>query len=103
MKAQVGGKVSNLLVSVSNACDAGNLVIFGADQEAIRKVSMMSKIPENSIINKKTMTISQMRKDKGLYKYRIWRKKEGEKKLGTIAEESEREKEKTPFQGQARK
>ena len=53
------------------------------------------------MINKKTMTISQMRKDKGLYKYRIWRKKEGENKLSVIAEEDEREKEKTPFQGHA--
>ena len=64
---------------------------------------MMNEIPENAVINKKTMTTSQMRKDNGLYKYRIWRKKEGEKKLNTIAEEGEGEKEKTPFQRQAKK
>ena len=58
------------------------MVIFGADREAIRKLAMMSKIPENAVINKKTMTTSQMRKEKGLYKYKIWRKKDGEKRLG---------------------
>ena len=103
LKAQVGDKLSNLLVSVSNACEAGNMVIFGADREAIRKLSRMEKVPENAVINKKTMTMSQMRKDNGLYKYRIWRKKEGENRLSTISEEGEREKEKTPFQGQARR
>ena len=99
LKAQVGDKLNNLLVSVSDACEAGNMVIFGADREAIRKLAMMSKIPENAVINKKTMTTSQMRKEKGLYKYRIWRKKDGEKRLGTIVEEKSDEKEKTFFRG----
>ena len=103
LKARVGDKLSNLLVSVSNACEAGNMVIFGADHEAIRKLAKMEKVPENAVINKKTMTTSQMRKDNGLYKYRIWRKKESESRLSTIIEGEEKEKEKTPFQGQARR
>ena len=91
--------MSNLLVSVSSACEAGNMVIFGADQEAIRKLARMEKVPENAVINEKTMTTSQMRKDNGLYKYRIWRKKESENRLSVISEEGEKEKEKTLFRG----
>ena len=73
MKAQVGDKLSSILVSVSSACKAGNMVVFGADRDAIRRLAKLNRIPENAVINKKTMTTSMMREENGLYKYRIWK------------------------------
>ena len=96
----MGDRLSSILVSVSSACKAGNMFVLGADRDAIRRLARFDRVPENAVINKKTMTTSMMREENGLYKYRIRRKKkEGDKELAVVKEGEKA----TPLQGLAKK
>ena len=44
MKAQVGDKITKMLIAVRRACEAGNMVVFNVDREAIGKLLGKSKL-----------------------------------------------------------
>lgn len=99
MKAHVGDKLSSVLVSVSSACRAGDMVVSGADRDATRKLARLDRVPENAVINQKTMTTSMMREENGLCKYRIWKKRESDTRLAFVKEGEKDKREATPFSG----
>ena len=51
--AQVSDETKKLLMSVRKAAEKGNMVIFGADINAIKKLAKLDKIEENMIVNHK--------------------------------------------------
>ena len=50
-------------------------MIFGGDNETIRKLAYAGNIEENMIVNKKTMNRTKMEYQDGLYKVPLWVKK----------------------------
>ena len=72
MKVQVGDKVSRILIAVRNAVKAGNMVVFGASQQALRDLSRCENLEENVIYDKKTGIRTQVYEKDGMYKYPMW-------------------------------
>jgi len=78
-KAQIGDKMTRLLIAIQRAVEAGNMVVFGSTPEAIKKLAKMAtdgkEVPENLIMQKKSGTINTIKKKDGLYVYPLWIKK----------------------------
>ena len=49
---QVGDKLTNMLIAVRRVVESGNMVVFGANMKAIRKLAACEKIGENMIVDK---------------------------------------------------
>ncbi len=64
-----------MIIAVRRACEAGNMVIFGADMKAIRKLAAKDRVDENIIVNNKTAKTTPMEYKDGLYKYPTWVKR----------------------------
>ena len=89
LTTQVGDKIKSMLVSVKRTTGAGNMVIFGADLTAIRRLARESKLDENIIVNKKTGTKTRMMFKDGLYKYPMWIKRRKRKGRGKEKEKGD--------------
>ena len=44
MVTQVGDKLTNMLIAVRRVVESGNMVVFGANMKAIRKLAACEKI-----------------------------------------------------------
>ena len=67
--AQVSDEVTKLIMSVRKAVKKGNMVIFGADMNAIKRIAKGDSIEENVIVDHKTGTKSIVRDENGMYVY----------------------------------
>jgi hypothetical protein len=91
LTAQVGDKINRTLIAARRVVGMGNMVILGADREALKRLSKMDKIEDHMIMDKKSGTLSKIYEEGGLYVYPIWMKKErnptGESgEIGTLEE-----------------
>ena len=75
LKVQVGDKISTILIAVRNAVEAGNMVVFGADQKALKELSNMKNIDKHFVYGKKTGIKTQIHDKDGMYKYPMWVKR----------------------------
>ena len=50
---QVGDKIQRMLIAVTRAVDAGNMVVFGADRQALRALADKKEVEGNYIMSKK--------------------------------------------------
>ena len=71
LTSQVGEGVKRLLISLRRAAQGGNVVVFGADVNAIRELAKLNKIEENVIVDKKTGVKSEIKDKRGMYVYRM--------------------------------
>ena len=74
--AQLGDKVSKLLLGLSRAADAGNAALFNVDMDLIRKLAKLGSIPENLLVNKKTMVREEIKRTDGIYVHPMWIRRE---------------------------
>ena len=98
--AQVSDETKKLLMSVRKAAEKGNMVIFGADINAIKKLAKLDKVEENMIVNHKTGVRSTIEDEQGMcaYPMTIRRKKNRDAMdLGTLESVNEKDDEWTPF------
>jgi hypothetical protein len=75
MTGQVGDKIKKILISVRKAEEAGNMVIFGADIGAIKKIAQEGRVDKNVIVNVRSGIKTRMVYKDGLYKYPMWIKR----------------------------
>jgi len=73
--AQVGDGISRILIALRRACEEGNMVVFGADRNALRKLAAAPVIEKNLIMNIKSGIKSEIHDRGGLYTYSIWQKR----------------------------
>ena len=94
LKAQVGDKITKMLIAVKRACEGGNMVMFNVDQESLKALAKCENMDPNMIVNKKSGTRSKINEENGLYTYPIWTRRrvrsETEKKVNTIGKGGER-------------
>ena len=100
--AQVSDETKKLLMSVRKAAEKGNMVIFGADINAIKKLAKLDKVEENMIVNHKTGVRSTIKDEHGMYVYPMTIKRKKKKNrdamdLGTLESANEKDDEWTPF------
>ena len=77
LTAQVGHKMPNkLLLSLQAAVKEGNMIVFGANREALRALAQSPSMAENVIMNKRSGLMSKMSQRDGVYKYDIWTRRE---------------------------
>ena len=88
MNVQVGDKISNILIAVKNAVKAGNMVIFGADMNAIRNLSKLNSIDEHFVYDKRSGLRTQMYEKQGMYRYPMWVKRRVRKESSDGEDES---------------
>ena len=93
LKAQVGDKITKMLIAVKRACEGGNMVMFNVDKEALKELVKCEGMDPNMIVNKKTGTRSKINEENGLYTYPIWTKRrvrdEAKGKVNTVGKGSE--------------
>ena len=82
LKAQVGDKITKMLIAVKRACEGGNMVMFNVDREALKELVKCEGMDPNMIVNKKTGTRSKINEENGLYTYPIWTKRRVRKDTG---------------------
>ena len=82
---QVGDKLVNMLISVRRMVESGNMVVFGANQQAIRKLAACDKIEKNMIVGRNGKK-TEIKDENGMYVYKMKIKKMGKNDmdLGTI-------------------
>ena len=85
MVSQVGDKITRMLFAVRRMKEAGNMVIFGANMKAIRKLAAADSIEENVIVSKTGKRSEIVDKD-GMYVYKmkIKRKKVDDMDVGAV-------------------
>ena len=71
---QVGDKVMNMLISVRRMVESGNMVVFGANQQALRKLAACNKIEKNMIVGKNGKK-SEIKDEDGVYVFKMKIKK----------------------------
>ena len=71
---QVGDKVMNMLISVRRMVESGNMVVFGANQQALRKLAACNKIEKNMIVGKNGKR-SEIKDEDGVYVFKMKIKK----------------------------
>ena len=71
---QVGDKIMNMLISVRRMVESGNMVVFGANHQAIRKLAACSKIEKNMIVGKGGQR-TEIKDEDGMYVYKMRIKK----------------------------
>ena len=69
--AQVGEGVKKLLVSLRKVAEDGNMIILGANLQAIKRLAKLNKIEENLVMNTKTGAKSEIKKKNAMYVYPI--------------------------------
>ena len=79
LTAQIGDKIRRMLIAVGRAVDAGNMVVFGADRNALRDLADKKDLSEHVIMSKKTGITSKMQKKDGLFVYPLWIKRPRDK------------------------
>ena len=67
---QVGDKLVNMLISVRRMVESGNMVIFGANQQAIRKLAACDKLEKNTIVGKNGRK-TEIQDENGMYVYKM--------------------------------
>jgi len=67
---QVGDKVTNMLIAVRRMVESGNMVIFGANHQAIRKLAASQKIEKNMIVAKNGRR-TEIKDEDGMYVYKM--------------------------------
>ena len=67
---QVGDKLVNMLISVRRMVESGNMVIFGANQQAIRKLAACDKLEKNIIVGKNGRK-TEIQDENGMYVYKM--------------------------------
>ena len=70
LTTQVGDKVTNMLIAVRRMVESGNMVIFGANHQAIRKLAASAKIEKNMIVAKNGRR-TEIKDEKGMYVYKM--------------------------------
>ena len=82
---QVGDKLVNMLISVRRMVESGNMVVFGANQQAIRKLAACEKIEKNMIVGRNGKK-TEIKDENGMYVYKMKIKKKGKNDmdLGTV-------------------
>jgi hypothetical protein len=94
LKAQVGDKITKMLIAVKRVCEGGNMVMFNVDQESLKELAKCENMDPNMIVNKKSGTKSKINEENGLYTYPIWTRRrvrnETEKKVNAIGKGEER-------------
>ena len=66
---QVGHGMKQMLVSVMNTVRVGNMVVFGANRNAMRALANAEKLENNMIVNVKTGRQSKIHEKRGAYVY----------------------------------
>jgi len=90
LTAQVSNKVSRILIAIRRACEQGNMVVFGADRDALQNLANCDVIEPNVIMNKKTKVTSKIQDEGGLYTYSIWQKRKiPEENVGMVSQDSQ--------------
>ena len=67
--AQVSDETKKLIMSVRKAAKEGNMVIFGANIDAIKKLAQLDKIEENVIVEHRSGMRSIIQDENGMYVY----------------------------------
>ena len=85
-RTQVGEGMKQMLISVKNAVNTGNMVVFGASRKALRELADAEAIQENMIKSKKTKRVSKINEKSGAYTYpkTITRRKKQRKNTKSI-------------------
>jgi hypothetical protein len=84
---QVGDKIMNMLISVRRMVESGNMVVFGANHQAIRKLAACSKIEKNMIVEKGGKR-TEIKDEDGMYVYKMRIKKgKNDMDLGNVNSE----------------
>ena len=91
MVAQEGDKIGRMLISVGRVTDEDNAVLFNVDHELIKRLAKLDSLPENMIVQKRSLKRSRIEKEKGLYVYPMWIKREKDNGLGSVQEVKEEE------------
>ena len=79
-----GVKVTNMLIAVRRMVESGNMVIFGANLQAIRKLAACAKIEKNMIVGKNGRR-TEIKDEEGMYVYEMKIKKgKNDMDLGTV-------------------
>ena len=71
---QVGDKVTNMLIAVRRMVESGNMVVFGANHQAIRKLAACGKIEKNMIVAKNGRR-TEIKDEDGMYIHKMKIKK----------------------------
>ncbi len=58
-----------MLISVKNTIRAGNIIVFGANREAMWELADAEQIGEDMIVNVKTRKVSKIHEKNGAYVY----------------------------------
>ena len=81
---QVGDKVTNMLIAVRRMVESGNMVVFGANHQAIRKLAACGKIEKNMIVGRNGRR-TEIKDEDGMYVYKMKIKKgKNDMDLGTV-------------------
>ncbi len=86
---------------MGNTYKAGNMVVIGADRDALRALAEKKDLDEHCVMNKKSHVTSKIQFKDGLFVYPIWIKrpkdKNGASKTNVAAVEKDAEGFWTPF------
>jgi hypothetical protein len=85
---QVGDKLTSMLIAVRRAVENGNMVIFGANMKAIRKLAACEKVEPNMIVGKNGKRSEIVDQD-GMYVYKlkVKKKKRDDMDIGNVTNE----------------
>ena len=76
LTTQVGDKLVNMLISVRRMVESGNMVVFGANHQAIRKLAACAKIEKNMIVSRSGKR-TEIKDENGMYTYKMRIQKKG--------------------------
>jgi len=92
LTAQIGDKVKRLLIAIRRIVEEGNMVIFGANMEGIKKLASLERIEKHLIVSKSGIR-SEIKEKGGMYVYPmiITRKKNNAEDAHMASAEAEEE------------
>ena len=65
-------RLKKMLLAASKAVEAGNMIVFGADLDAIKKLAKEKRLDQHIIMHKATGRQTKMVYKDGLYKLPLW-------------------------------
>ena len=71
LKAQVGDSVRRLLIAINQVVAGGNMVVFGAKRDTLRKLAEAKTLEDHLVVSHKTMKKSEIKEKNGMYVYPI--------------------------------
>ena len=68
-RTQVGEGMKQMLISLENTVNAGNMSVFGASRKVLRELADAEVMQENMIMSKKTKRVTKISEKNGAYTY----------------------------------